>query len=232
MKEAKPMSLENPSPNWSRAVLVTGKEGLQGTLVDPSQLQGGGEQQVRIRLDDGQEVVVSLGALVPKGDGNYYLLLSQADIAEHQYEQPTGEIMVVPVMVEELNVQTRRVETGAVRITKTVHEHEEVLDKPLWLEKIEVERIAVNRLVDSAPAIRHEGDTMIVPILEEILVVEKRLMVKEELHITTRRVQTHSPQRITLRREEATVERVQNPPQKEAIEETKLKENVDDMATK
>lgn len=214
------ISLKDPVPDRSSTVLVTGKEGLQGTLVDPSQLQGGGKQQVLIRLDDGQEVLVSLEALVPKGDGDYYLLLSRADIEAHRHEQPTSDSMVVPVIVEELNVQTQRLETGVVRIKKTVHEHEEVVDKPVWHEKIEVERLPVNRLVDSPPAIRHEGDTMIVPVLEEVLVVEKRFMIKEELHITKQRVETHTPQRVTLRREEVAVERMQNPPWKEGIKET------------
>lgn len=202
------MSSEDPSLDVSRAVVVTGKEGLRGVLINPAQLQGSGEQQIRIRLDDGQEVLVALTELVPKGDDNYYLLLSRADIEKRQRKQPGSESVVVPVMVEELNVQTRRVQTGAVRLTKRVHEHEEVLDNPLWHEKIEVERIAVNRPVDSPPSIRHEGDTTIIPVLEEVLVVEKRLVLKEEIHITKRRVETHVPQRVTLRREEATVERV------------------------
>ena len=51
---------------------------------------------------------------------------------------------------------------------------------------------------------------MIVPILEEVLVVEKRLMLKEELHIRRRQVEESQPQRIVLRTEEATVERVKD----------------------
>lgn len=37
-----------------------------------------------------------------------------------------------------------------------------------------------------APEIRTEGDVTIVPVLEEVLVVEKRLVLKEELHIRRR----------------------------------------------
>ena len=51
--------------------------------------------------------------------------------------------------------------------------------------------------------------------LEEVLIVEKRFMLKEELHIAKRRVETHTPQRVTVRSEEVTVERIENPPQKE-----------------
>lgn len=52
------------------------------------------------------------------------------------------------------------------------------------------------------------GDVMIVPLLEEVLVVEKRLMLKEELHISKRRTEVHNPQRVILRSEEVTVERI------------------------
>lgn len=48
-----------------------------------------------------------------------------------------------------------------------------------------------------------------------MLIVEKRFMLKEELHISKRRVETHTPQRVTVRSEEVTVERIENPPQKE-----------------
>jgi len=51
---------------------------------------------------------------------------------------------------------------------------------------------------------------MIVPILEEVLVVEKRLVLKEELHIRRRRAEVSNPQRIVLRTEEATVEHVKD----------------------
>jgi stress response protein YsnF len=62
--------------------------------------------------------------------------------------------------------------------------------------------------VDGPIPVRHENDTMIVSIMEEVLVVEKRLLLKEELHIRKQRVETHEPQHITLRSEEALIERL------------------------
>jgi stress response protein YsnF len=64
-------------------------------------------------------------------------------------------------------------------------------------------------MIDGPVGIRQEGDTMIVPILEEVLVVEKRLMLKEELRITTMRRTASEPQHFTLRSEEAIVERLE-----------------------
>jgi uncharacterized protein (TIGR02271 family) len=105
-------------------------------------------------------------------------------------------------------VHTTPVETGHVRIRKVVHEREETIDPPLLHDEVVVERIPVNRVVEAPIAVRSEDDTLVIPLLEEVLVVEKRLLLREEVRITKRRVETHRPQRVTLRREEAVVERI------------------------
>jgi stress response protein YsnF len=76
---------------------------------------------------------------------------------------------------------------------------------------VQVKRVPVNQVVDGPVPVRHVGNTMIVSLLEEVLVVEKRLMLKEELHITREQVETYKPQRVTLRSEEAIIERVEAP---------------------
>ncbi len=122
--------------------------------------------------------------------------------------------VVVPLVAEELQIERRLVETGRVRITKKVVEREEIVDEPLIREEVDVRRVAVNRQVSEPSPIRYEGETMIVPLFEEVLFVEKRLMLKEELHITRRRVNEPQPQRVTLRSEQAEVKRLQpEPPQ-------------------
>ena len=71
-----------------------------------------------------------------------------------------------------------------------------------------IERVPVNRVVEGPIPVRYEGDTMILSLLEEVLVVETRLLLKEEVHMTTRRTETHTPARVTLRHEDVTIERV------------------------
>jgi uncharacterized protein (TIGR02271 family) len=119
-----------------------------------------------------------------------------------------AETHVIPVIEETLDVQKRRVETGGVRLSKTVREREALVDEPLSRDEVTVERRTVNRVVDALPTVRQEGDTLIIPVVEEILVIEKRLNLKEEVHITTRRVEARMPQTVTLRHEEVTVERL------------------------
>jgi uncharacterized protein (TIGR02271 family) len=114
-------------------------------------------------------------------------------------------------MQEELDVRTRRVEKeSGVRVSKTVEEREEVVDEPLTQETVDVERVSINRPVDAPAGIRYEGDTMIIPIFEEVLVVEKRLMLKEEIRVTRRKTVFRTPERVTLRRELAAVERIED----------------------
>ncbi|MDX5345618.1 MAG: YsnF/AvaK domain-containing protein, partial [Hymenobacteraceae bacterium] len=67
----------------------------------------------------------------------------------------------------------------------------------------------VNKYVDEAPpATRYEGDTMIVPVLKEVLVVEKKLLLVEEVHIKKQQLQTEEKQQVTLRKEDVSVTHV------------------------
>ncbi|HUP89800.1 MAG TPA: YsnF/AvaK domain-containing protein [Longimicrobiales bacterium] len=121
------------------------------------------------------------------------------------------EQVVIPVVQEELDVRARRVETDAgVRVKKTTEEHEELVDEALIREEVDVERVTVNRAVDAPVAVRYEGDTMIVPVLEETLVIEKRLILREEIRITRRKAQFRDPQTVVLRREHVTIERIED----------------------
>jgi uncharacterized protein (TIGR02271 family) len=109
-------------------------------------------------------------------------------------------------------IDKRRVEARRVRINKVVHEREELVDEPLLHKAVSIERVPTHRFVDEAIAIRYGGDTMIISLLEEVPVVEKRLMLKEELRITTRRSEAHQPVRAMLRSEEAGVEHLEVEP--------------------
>ena len=83
----------------------------------------------------------------------------------------------------------------------------EVLDIPVQAEAIEVERVPVDRWIDGPVAVRREGDTTVYPVVEEVLVVEKRLRLVEEVRIIRRRATRHVRERVALRREEIVVER-------------------------
>jgi uncharacterized protein (TIGR02271 family) len=124
---------------------------------------------------------------------------------------PTGQdLLTIPVVAEQLAVGTRTVDTGrGVRIHKTVIEQPVTIDERLVRDEVEIKHVAVDRIValEEAPTTRHEGDTMIVPILEEVLVVERRVRIKEELHITRiQREETHR-EAVVLKAEQVSIER-------------------------
>jgi len=88
------------------------------------------------------------------------------------------------------------------------------VDEPLLHEDVQVERVAINQPVTAAPQVRQEGDTLIIPVVDEVLVVEKRLILKEELRITRRHTTVRDPQTVTLQREDVIVEHL--PPKENA----------------
>jgi uncharacterized protein (TIGR02271 family) len=178
------------------------RDGLRGVL-EPS---GPGVSSRVIRLDDGRRVVVASSLLKEDAGGGYDLPIGLAEVDRLCSASAAGEV-VIPLTEETAEVSTRRVETGRVKVSKTVTERSEVIDLPLNRETVDVERVAVNRVVDGPVETRREGDTLIVPILEEVLHVEKRLLLREEVRITTRRTEAREPQTVTLRREDALVER-------------------------
>lgn len=114
----------------------------------------------------------------------------------------------IPVIHEHLQIDKELIETGKVKISKTVHEHEETVDIPLMSEEVSVERVPFNEyLQDTTPSVRYEGETMIIPIIKEILFVEKRMMLVEEVRVTKKQNQTTETQQVTLRREEVNITR-------------------------
>ncbi|MGA7409339.1 MAG: YsnF/AvaK domain-containing protein [Bryobacteraceae bacterium] len=116
--------------------------------------------------------------------------------------------IVVPVLSEELRRGVRRVPTGGVRVKKRVGEDEEIIDQPLRSEQVEVRRVLRDEVVSGPLPVRHEGDTVIVPVVKEILKTEKQFVLTEEIHVIKRVVEQRHVQRVALKHEQAEVERI------------------------
>jgi uncharacterized protein (TIGR02271 family) len=189
---------------------VQDKDGVWGTVVSGSPHLCGKEAQVVVQTASGQQFLVPTELLVQQSDGSYALPRRLAELEPYGSEpgMHQDEPLVVPVVVEELDVQKRTVETGKVRITKVVRERETIVDEPLVRDNVAISRMPMQRVVDGPIPVREENGTTIISVVEEVLVVEKRWMLREEIHIRKRRTETHQPQQITLRSEEVHVERV------------------------
>jgi len=124
----------------------------------------------------------------------------------------TGDSVTIPLIEEQVVLDKRIVQTGKVRLHKTVQEFEQQLDEPLAVNTFDIERVILNQVVQSAPEIRQEGDTTIYPLVEEQLVLSRQLVLKEEVRVTRRISERRDTQVVTLRRDHLLVERQSSEP--------------------
>jgi uncharacterized protein (TIGR02271 family) len=115
---------------------------------------------------------------------------------------------IIPLVEETATVGKRQVVTGRVRVQTVTDTIDELAHADVKRETVEVTRIPVDKVVETAPDIKTEGEVTIVPVLEEVLVVEKRLVLKEELHIRRRVAAETVEVPVTLRKQRAIVERI------------------------
>ena len=124
----------------------------------------------------------------------------------------TGDDAVLPLVEEALLVGKRRVETSRVRVSVSTEIQEQVVRETLRTERTELERVPIGRELaegEPAPAMRQEPDgTVVVPVLEEVLVVERRLVLREEIRMRVVAVDEAVEQPMTVRRQRASVERL------------------------
>jgi uncharacterized protein (TIGR02271 family) len=189
---------------------VQDKDGVWGTVLPGAPHVPSHAAQVVVQTEDDRQFLVPTDLLVQQSDGSYALPCRLAELEPYP-SAPRGhqdEPLVIPVLVEELEVQKRVVETGKVRLTKVVHERETLVDEPLWRDHVTITRVPIERVVEGPVPMREEEGTTILSIVEEVLVVAKRWMLREEIHIRTERLETHQTQRMTLRSEEVQIARV------------------------
>ncbi len=117
-----------------------------------------------------------------------------------------GTEMVIPVLEERAVVGTREVEADRVLVRTRVETRDETVERLLRSDTVEVERVPIGRVVETAPEPHERDGVLIVPVVEEELVLRTRLVLKEEVHI--RRIEGKRPVRhdVRLRREVVTAE--------------------------
>lgn len=163
------------------------------------------EDPARVRLAGGMQLLVPADLLTRQDDGSYRLPFAvdpdQAGLGAVQ--------MAIPVAEEQLQFGKRLVDTGrGVRLRKTVSEHAQLVDQTLRRDELTIDRVPVGQVVAGpAPQTRYEGDTLVVPVLEEVLVVQKQLLLKEEVRIRRHIDQVRAPQTVSLKSEQVAAER-------------------------
>ena len=115
---------------------------------------------------------------------------------------------VIKLALEHLNIDKRIVETGRVRVSRTTTSHVEKVDIPLSSHTVEVRRVPIGKPIQKMPQVRATRKEIIIPVVEEVLVVERRLVLVEEVRIRKKESVRRHVEDVTLRAQEATVERV------------------------
>jgi len=115
--------------------------------------------------------------------------------------------VVLPLYEEQASIAKRRIVTGRVQVSRVTSEHEQLIDETLAREQVEIERTPIGKPVQALPSVREEGDTIVIPIVEEVLVVERRLILKEEVRVRRVRSNEAHRERVMLRRQQAVITR-------------------------
>jgi stress response protein YsnF len=139
-------------------------------------------------------------------------LHSHAPTNDSRNRQERFQEQVIPVIHEHAVIQNEIVETGKVRIKKRVTEEVASVNLPIINESYDIQHVPVpSKILDTAPpAVRYEGDKMIVTVLREVTVVQKKYEVIEEIHLTRKLTETPLVQEITLLKEHVNIERSSN----------------------
>jgi uncharacterized protein (TIGR02271 family) len=116
--------------------------------------------------------------------------------------------IVIPIIREEVHADAVPVVTGGVRVTKRVESHDEVVEQELLKSSVEVDRVPVDRVVDGPQPVRRVDNTIIVPVVSEVLRGEKQSVVTEEIHITEHQQQETVQTKVTLNSEQPQIERL------------------------
>lgn len=119
----------------------------------------------------------------------------------------TDDQDVLQVVTETATLEKRDVLTGRVRVSTRTETVNELVTATLERSDVDVRRVTIDREVDAIPEVRTEGDVTIIPVIEEILVIEKRLMLREEIHLRQTTTVQSVDVPVSLRKQKAVIER-------------------------
>ncbi|MFZ0591130.1 MAG: DUF2382 domain-containing protein [Bryobacteraceae bacterium] len=159
--------------------------GRKGTVLRTSRFLDKREFNT-VKFNDGAEVTVPSAILRPQQDGTFYLEEKELNAPGQQTNNSSGaEPNSAPA-------------TGAA---DAALEDEARIDASLAKEEVDVQRIIVNRVLSAPAEVRVENGVTIIPVMEEVLKVEKQLILREEVRISKKRTLQRGPQIVSLRKE-------------------------------
>ncbi len=190
------------NPQFIENARVVDREGIEiGTLLAIE--EGDAGSIVIARTPDGREIGIPLEQIDMMASTDEEIVVDLlADSLDIPPSEGRGEHYgTLSLAEEEMDVSTRWTEKGRVVIRKRVETVPQEKTVELAQEGVQIERIPVNEVVSELPTVRTEGETTIIPVVEEVLVVEKRYRLVEEVRVTSTRTTEAHTIREDLRRE-------------------------------
>ncbi|HEV2107614.1 MAG TPA: YsnF/AvaK domain-containing protein [Thermomicrobiales bacterium] len=196
---------------YDQGTPVLTSEGRFGTLEDVLTESGSDiATTLRVRRETDGQIVDVPAAYIDTASSNYDQIVLSKDYETasvqpiRDFEPPVQEEadeLIIPVHEEVLVPETHETNLGKVIIRKRIEEVPVSTSVDVERDQVVVERVEINQPVDTVPGPRQEGDTLIIPVVEEVLFTEKRLMLREEIRITRQRLTEAVAVEETLRRE-------------------------------
>jgi stress response protein YsnF len=110
---------------------------------------------------------------------------------------------------EKIAVSRQQSDGDTYRVSTVTRERKQPVDEELHHQRVEIRRVLVNQPVSAMPPVREEGDTTIMSVVEEVVVIERRLILKEEIHLRRLHVTEHHQETIIVREQEAMITRTE-----------------------
>ena len=123
-------------------------------------------------------------------------------------ERLESESIVVPLVDEHLEVRKQWVQSGEVIVRRSVQTSQQTIPVELLHEEVQVDRLPVNRPLAEGEQTQPwwDGEVMVVPVIEEEIVVSKRLVVREEVRISKRKVSRQEEVSDTIRSQQVHID--------------------------
>jgi stress response protein YsnF len=122
---------------------------------------------------------------------------------------PAKSKNTIPVVKEKATVSTQVIDMSKVRLSKTVENAIENLDVTTAEEHVVIKRVPKNVIVETVPeGVRYEGDVMIIPVLKEVAVVQTKIMLVEEIHVSRHTTHNTKTVEVPVRKEKVEAERI------------------------
>jgi uncharacterized protein (TIGR02271 family) len=115
---------------------------------------------------------------------------------------------IVRLHSEDLQITRERIAGDTVRVRTVTSQHDRLVEEQLVHERVEIVRVPIGRVVDTVPDVRQDGDVTILPVVEEEIVVQKRLILKEEVHLRRVSVAEVHRETVILREQDAVITRI------------------------